>query len=301
MSRHAYLIMAHNNWNQLKRLVKFLDCSDADIYLHVDKKAKGFDKAEFRKICCHANLHIMPRKRLAWSGSSLTKCEITMLREALNGEYDYYHLISGNDIPLRPLDEIHKYFEMNCGEEFIGVNWKATKAPGIYGRISQYYLFQNFVGRGRADNRALLWELQLILINIQKKLGIDRCRDFSLRLGKGSQWFSVTHQFAEHVVRLYDSELKRRFAFSKASDELLVQTAILNSQEFLPRLSENGNMRFIDWNRSADGMSPYTFTSEDFDLMINSGKLWARKVSESVDNTIIDRIYSAINNQENLL
>ena len=298
MSKHAYLIMAHNNWKQLKQLISFLDCVDVDIYLHVDKKAKGFVKSEFMELCSNSRLYIMPRKRLAWSGSTLTKCEISMLRKAVIGRYDYYHLLSGNDIPLCPLDEIHKYFEMNYGEEFISVNWNATAAPGIYSRISQFYLFQNFVGRGNVGIKAYIWELQLILINIQKKLGIDRCRNFSLRLGKGSQWFSVTHRFAEYVVKQYDMELKHRFVFSKASDELLMQTAILNSNEFLPHLSENGNMRLIDWNRSADGNSPYTFTVDDYDMMINSGKLWARKVSEDVDSKIIDKIYSAISNRE---
>lgn len=294
MSRHAYLIMAHHNFEQLFRLMQFLDSTETDIYLHVDRKAAGYDVSRIRKVCRLSHVFLMPRKKLAWGGSSLTKCEIAMLRKALPGKYDYYHLISGDDIPLRPLTEIHEYFDVKAGEEFISINREATSKPGIYGRIRQYYLFQNLVGRRGTGLNAFVWELQLILVNIQKKLGIDRCRDFSLRLGKGSQWFSVTHRFAEYVVRLYDTELKRRFAFSTASDELLMQTAILNSPEFLLHLSPNGNMRLIDWSRSADGCSPYTFTAEDYDMMMHSGKLWARKVSEDVDGSIIERIYHEI-------
>lgn len=57
-------------------------------------------------------------------------------------------------------------------------------------------------------------------------------------------------------------------------------------------------MRLIDWSRSADGSSPYTFTAEDYDMMMQSGKLWARKVSEDVDGSIIERIYQTIDPQE---
>lgn len=298
MSKHAYLIMAHHNFEQLLRLMQFLDSEDSDIYLHVDRKAADYDVSAVRNTCRLSRVILLPRKKLAWSGSSLTKCEIAMLCKALPSKYDYYHLISGDDIPLRPLTEIHQYFDAHAGGQFVSINWEATRNPGIYSRIRQFYLFQDLIGRRGAGLRALLWEFQLILVNVQKKLGVDRCRDFRLRLGKGSQWFSVTHDFAEYTVKLYDTELKRRFAFSKASDELLMQTAILNSEEFFPRLSSNGNMRLIDWSRSPDGGSPYTFTSDDYEQMMASGKLWARKVSRDVDSRIIDRIYQTIDPQE---
>ena len=294
MSKHAYLIMAHRDFGQLARQLRFLDSPTTDIYLHIDAKAVGFDKELLRACCKHSRLIWMPRRNLAWAGSSLVKCEIAMLTKALPGKYDYYHLLSGNDIPLQPLAEIHRYFKDHAGEEFVAVNWEATVKPGIWNRISQYYLLQNLLGKRGNGFNAFLYEVQLILVNIQKKLGIDRCRKFRLRLGKGSQWFSVTHDFAQYVLMLYQRELKHSFAFSEGCDELLMQTAILNSEEFLRHLSPGGNLRLIDWSRSPDGCSPYTFTAEDYDFMMQSGKLWARKVSESVDSIIIDRIYKTL-------
>ena len=40
--KHAYLIMCHNNFEQLKLLLKLLDDERNDIYVHIDKKAKSF-------------------------------------------------------------------------------------------------------------------------------------------------------------------------------------------------------------------------------------------------------------------
>lgn len=296
MSRHAYLIMAHHNFSQLFRLIKFLDSPDVDIYLHVDKKAKLFDRSQAMKICSYAKLTILHGKSLAWGGNSLTKCEIDMLKAALSGQYDYYHLISGEDIPLMPMKAMHAFFDENQGKEFVSVNWAATNKPnsGIYNRIRYYNWFQNYAGRGTKGFKRLCWELQLILKNLQIKCGVDRCKKLSWRLGKGSQWFSITHEFAQYMVSYYESNLKRAFAFSFGTDELLVQTSLINNPSFLVQQYKDGNMRLIDWERSVDGCSPYTFTSEDYDMMMDSGKLWARKVSETVDNEVIDKIYQAI-------
>lgn len=36
-----------------------------------------------------------------WGGHSQIKCVLIMLQEARKKEYDYYHLLSGVDIPLK--------------------------------------------------------------------------------------------------------------------------------------------------------------------------------------------------------
>ena len=37
--KHAYLIMAHNEPYILEKLLKLIDYSDNDIFLHIDKKS----------------------------------------------------------------------------------------------------------------------------------------------------------------------------------------------------------------------------------------------------------------------
>lgn len=41
--KHAYLIMAHNNFYILEKLLRLLDDSRNDIYVHIDKKVSEFD------------------------------------------------------------------------------------------------------------------------------------------------------------------------------------------------------------------------------------------------------------------
>lgn len=40
---HAYLIMAHNNFYTLEILLRMIDDSRNDIFVHVDKKVESFD------------------------------------------------------------------------------------------------------------------------------------------------------------------------------------------------------------------------------------------------------------------
>lgn len=49
------------------------------------------------------------------------------------------------------------------------------------------------------------------------------------------------------------------------------------------------NMRIVDWKRGSNG-SPYIFREEDYDELINSGVLFARKFSEDVDKDVIKKI-----------
>ena len=51
MSRHAYMIMAHHDFEQLYRLLQFLDSECTDIYLHIDRRAAGADLARLRAAC----------------------------------------------------------------------------------------------------------------------------------------------------------------------------------------------------------------------------------------------------------
>ena len=42
--RHAYLIMAHNNIDQLNTLLKVLDSEFSDLYVHIDTKSSIAEK-----------------------------------------------------------------------------------------------------------------------------------------------------------------------------------------------------------------------------------------------------------------
>lgn len=49
-------------------------------------------------------------------------------------------------------------------------------------------------------------------------------------------------------------------------------------------------MRYIDWDRG----TPYIFKADDYEDLINSKNLFARKFDEEVDKVIIDKIFDSL-------
>lgn len=48
--RHAFLIIAHNNWEQVKKLICLLDAENHDIYIHAEiRGARILKKMNFTK------------------------------------------------------------------------------------------------------------------------------------------------------------------------------------------------------------------------------------------------------------
>ncbi len=82
---------------------------------------------------------------VSWGGYSQVQCEILLLKEAIEHNYDYYHLMSGVDLPIKTNKEIHEFFIKNKGKEFISFDKKATKSS-IRERIIYYYPFQDKFG-----------------------------------------------------------------------------------------------------------------------------------------------------------
>ena len=80
-NKHAYLIMAHNNFLVLNILLKSLDYEGNDIYLHIDKKVKNKPQIYAPE---YSNLYMVRSKRIQWGGYIQIKCELMLMKEALS-------------------------------------------------------------------------------------------------------------------------------------------------------------------------------------------------------------------------
>lgn len=74
--KHAYLILAHNSWQQLYKLIHLLDSPNADFYVHIDKRAKDFDEMDFRDVCIQSKIHFFSEYENYWGSYRLIESEI---------------------------------------------------------------------------------------------------------------------------------------------------------------------------------------------------------------------------------
>lgn len=281
--RHAFMIMAHNNWNQLRTLLSLLDDERNSIDVHIDARSKDFDASKFNGVLKHASLTFAPRVKVTWGGSSQIQCELALLRRAVACECDYYHLLSGADLPLHDMDYIDDFFKSHRGQEFVDFcEIGSDMLQSTRERVSLFHPFQNMLGR---NCRYVEW----LSKRFQRSMGVDRLKEHAEVLAKGAQWYSITHGFALWVVDQW-AAYRRLFQYSWCADELFMQTMLMNSpfreNIWHPQADDDYRsiMRLIDWKRG----NPYVFHSSDYNELITSPMLFARKFDERVDEGIIE-------------
>lgn len=284
---HAYLILAHNEFGLLKKLICALDDERNDIFIHIDTKQSGYSADELVACATKSNVKVISQVSVKWGDLSMVRAEYALLHTALDGgkEYDYVHLVSGVDIPLLNQDDMHAFFSANQGKEFIHFGGEALR-PVEEARV-KYYHFAT--GRRNILNR-LITKAES---TVGKLLGINRIKGLDVQ--RGSQWFSITGDFAKHLLNSEKFVLKQ-FNHTFIPDEFFVQTVFVNS-DFKDNLyhkefddSKYGCLRYTDWHRG----SPYTFVSDDYDELVNCGCLFARKFSMQKDEAVCDRLYERL-------
>lgn len=293
MTKHAYLIMAHSNFDFLNKELQLLDDERNDIYIHIDKKAGEIDKKAILQGIEKSKVTFILRKKINWAGYSGIQCELELLKEATKVEkYAYYHLLSGADLPIKNKKDILKFFDEHQGQEFISFDQPVPRESDI-NRAKRYYFFQEIYGRNRKNPiMILLFGIDKFSVKLQNMLNVNRFRkENSIKLQKGPNWFSITHEFASYVLKK-EKWIKRTFSYSRSGDEVFLQTLVNNSQ-YKEKLYQNGFtqktnacLRKIDWGRG----KPYTWRVEDYHELMESECLFARKFDLKIDKEIVDKI-----------
>lgn len=287
MKKHAMLIMAHNQFEILEKLMIMLDHERNDLYIHIDKKAKEFDQKYFERICQKSKVIFVPKMLVHWGHSSQVECEMRLMEAAVSSgeEYCYMHLLSGVDLQIKKNEDIHRFFDENPDKQFLSIR---NVYSGI-GGLDKYYFFLPL----RTYNKYLAKALDIISRTVQKVLKVNRLKNIDYALCKTQQWFSITGECAAYV--LTQREFIRDFTrFTSCSDEMFLGTVIVNSeyrnQIFIPVRHPGGHMRLIDRER-CEGASPHTWTMEDWEMIKSSPYFWARKFDLNRDRKVIEKVF----------
>lgn len=284
MEKHAYLIMAHTDCSLLSKLLTALDDERNDIYIHLDKKA-SFSPSDIY-MPRYSNCTYIERMNVTWGGDSQIKCEIALLKAATKHKYAYYHLISGQDLPLKSQTDIHEFFKQNSGKNYIKIDSRAMTSGYALERIREYHLFQNFIGRKEGHFIGLLRRVDNMFLTFQKAFKINRLKNCPKKIYKGTNWFSITDAMA-HII-LSEEHFIRKYCCSICADEIFLQTVAMNSD--LASTIVDEDLRYIDWERG----NPYTFCNADYNALTSTAKLFARKFSDDADSEITSKILHCI-------
>ena len=283
--KHAYLIIAHNEYPVLRALLSMLDDERNDIFLHIDHRSMELYEKIHSVQMQRANLHILStRNKVYWGDLSQVETEYLLLETASAKEaYSYYHRLSGTDLPIQTQDYIHSFFQINAGKEFVEY-WSGNRhQKDLKRKISRYYFFTKHLKRNNSKWHVITAPCHNLALIVQKMVHFNRKQEVEFR--KGSQWFSITHNFCLYLLEKKPFVLQR-FRYTLCPDEIFVQTLLWNSsfKKNIYNIEDNniGSMRLIDWNRG----DPYTWKIQDYTELVNSNKLFARKFSSQEEELI---------------
>lgn len=286
-TKHAYLILAHHEFEVLAYLISALDDVRNDIYIHFDKKIRQLPHIKV----FNARLFVIEdRIDVRWGDISQIESEFLLFETAAsNGSYQYYHLLSGVDMPLKSQDEIHEFFDQYQGKEFIGFN-KMVSFREIERKVMRYHLFpQHFRSTSTLLN-IFRRSVRFIALRIQFVFGIRRNK--SIEFKKGTSWVSVSHAFVSYLLKMKVNVLKT-YRYTFCGDEIFLHTICWNSpfkeQVFDITDEEQGGQRLIGWE---DGKL-FDWQESDFDKLMQSSLLFARKFNGRHLN-LVHRIFQNI-------
>lgn len=290
MHRHAFLIMAHNNWYTLEKLIQIIDAPWNDIYLHIDSKSKDFNKNYFLSLPKNAAIHLTKRHNVTWGNESQIKAEMELFKTAFrNGPYSYYHFLSGSDLPLINAKAIRDFFEdKKCNYLF------------IEGDVSPYlWRLKNYINVFRAKwlSKEAKKRLNILSEIYQYKMKINRLIWLQTKypiLGKGHNWCDLTQAAVAKLIAA-KNDIRRFTRFTHCSDEMYKQIVLLNQPEKQIGAISTLGIRYIVWDESKN--HPRILTMKDYDSMMaatSRGCVFARKFDADIDRSVIDRIFNQL-------
>ena len=265
--KHAFLIMAHNEFELLQILVSCLDDPRNDVFVHIDKKVKTLP-------CLHVTkaglLMLEDRVDVRWGDVSVVEAEYALFEAAVKkGPYKYYHLLSGSDLPIKSQDYIHQFFNENSGKEYIGYTL-TTITPEVIRKVQRWHLFPRCF-----RSKSMIKRIpRALFMRIQEWLGIKRNKGIDFK--KGTQWVSISDGLVRYVINHKEWALKT-FSHTFCSDEVFVQTLCWQSpfreNIFSMEQDAKGCMRAIKWKNGC--LSDWQ--ANDLDTLKLSPALFARK------------------------
>ena len=276
----AHLILAHNNPLQLERLVRRLHTEEADVYIHLDKKSSDsvFDNVMKLPFA----IFIKNRIDVRWGEYSVIKATLAGMEEIINTGICYSHinLLSGNDYPIRNSVEIQNFFFTNKGKTFMWYDKIFNDWEHGQVRMNNYDFGDfNFPGR-------------YLLTKIVNKIMPKRKMPANLVAYGRAQWLTITPEAVEYVLNYIkeNPNIERFFRLTWCVDEIFFQTILCNS--VLKDTLVNDNLRYVVLDQ---GFSPVVLTMVDAELLIHSGKFYARKFDYKKDNAVFDYLDNSLN------
>lgn len=294
MKNHAFLILVHKQPELLGRILKVLSTDNHHFYINVDAKNNNYElfRKETEGIANVNYLH--PSVEVGHASITMLKAEITLMKAVYNcgKKYDYIHLISGQDYPLRSNEQFDRFFE-HTTDSFMCYDFdqdlpKMEKyykwcMSGWHPNVTHSFTARLFNKLRLSSLTALFWRRKPVE-----------------NLSGGWQWFSWHWDVVEFAMDYLDKNpaFFMRFNHCASPDEHFFHTLFFKHLDEL-RIRKHYPLRYISWHPHREVESdyrPYILNELDYDYVIQSPTFFCRKVDAVESLLLLDMIDAQRNN-----
>lgn len=235
----AYLISAHTDAPQLKRLVEALH-PDAHFFIHIDKKS---DITPFTSLLQGDNIHFLTnRVNVRWGTILEVQYQMALIQAAVEYPvtFDRIFFLSGLDYPLWCPERITTWLEAQGEKEILSGICMDTEDINAQ-QHELYSLSRPFFHLGLIGNKGNE-RLSILGRKMKQGMGIRKRLCFKVdgktwHLYKGSAWWCISQELAAYIYKMYKTKpaIRRYFTDSFGPAETLIQTIAFNSPEWASR------------------------------------------------------------------
>lgn len=283
----AVIILAHKNIDQVIKLANLLN-EKFEVYIHFDQKIQLTDAQ--RSALDKLEVHYFSFVAVNWGAWSIVDATIKIMREIVKKPMiDYIHVISGQDWPLKNIEDIYNFYEHNSNIYLANhAAGKNKKSGEFIINWQKYYFYYDKINRKTIFGKIF----HRFSMMVQSICRVDKLKKYNFKgeIYTGSQWCDLPIDAVRYLLDYVDKNPKimQIFKTGFCSDEFWMQTILVNNEQMKARIINN-NHRFIKWQKQ-HGSYPAILDETDFDEIEKSDAHFGRKFDLQYSQTLIDKL-----------
>lgn len=265
----AYLIVAHHQPEHVGRLIRALHDGGSYFFIHVDAKS---DLAAFQAAVAPFDHVAFASNRVLvkWGRFSVVQAVLTLMQMAVTSghPFRYYILLSGSDYPIKQKRAIGDHFR-NSNRQYMRIDRRLTTDPdNTHAHFLKHLPEGRYFGTMTPYHGSMYWSLTA------------DCIHFILDFIEKNPGFLALHQHIFAPDEVFFHTLLKHSPFADAITQDF-------SAGCYPDHTSHGN-HFIDWTGLRRRDSRLVLDERDFDDLLASDALFARKFDQHESSQLLD-------------
>ena len=295
----AYIIIAHHNFPQFRRLVERLNKPGVSFIFRISGNCQeGIFEQVQQAYGSEANVRFAKRQSIYWGNFSIVRAMINSIAALVKSGFDYEYAIalSGQDYPLASHDEICATIAAGNGKQFLEYfNTDTMESDDAHRYLSHHLWLKNHHWWYPHTNQKS-WITRIYNAIVGLILPERRTLPHGYAGFKGSFWWHLTPDCIEYLDSFLKSskgkDFIRYFTYTYHAAEFFFHTILLNSP-YKDQIINQDNHYAVWFTETGH---PKTFTLDDYETIMASGKLFGRKFELNGSTELFDKIDAAAEN-----